>query len=140
MVQPLGKTLVIILFLIVGVIAVVVTINPSRKEAQERNERRARDVAAIAEALQKHGPIPNLLPGQTYKIKSGQGNADLCSLLVPKYLPHLPVDPIYSSQQDFCQHYDTGYELIIGTEAKVVAPYTDLLVEPSGTTPASAPL
>lgn len=96
-----GFTLIEIL-IVIGIIAilaaiVIIAINPAKQFAQARNTQRTANVNAILNGIGQYiadnkGILPAEITTSTQDISSG--GADLCSLLVPTYLPALVVDPI----------------------------------------------
>lgn len=117
-----GFTLIEVL-LVIGLIAilaaiVIIAVNPARQFAQARNTQRSSDVNAILNAVHQN-MIDNRgtwtcasgdIPTTSTKMASG-GGYDICSCLVPAYLPAMPYDPVTGSYTD-CTSYDTGYNII----------------------------
>jgi len=140
-----GFTLIEIL-IVIGIIAVLATIviiaiNPARQFAQARNTQRVSNVNAILNAIGQYtadnkGILPSAITTTALGIKTG-GGADLCSLLVPTYMPVLVSDPSLTSgamadgqiTSTECSSYDTGYTVMKDSTTNritVAAPLADL--------------
>jgi type IV pilus assembly protein PilA len=145
-----GFTLIEIL-IVIGIIAilagiVLVAINPSRQFKQANNAQRESNIAAILNAVGQYtidnkGTFPEEIQDDEDEISGTTGveDADLCDVLVPKYLPALPVDPLekqsdtdlsetdQSITEDECdENYKTGYTVQIENGRIVVsAPQTE---------------
>jgi prepilin-type N-terminal cleavage/methylation domain-containing protein len=147
-----GFTLIEIL-IVIGIIAilaaiVLVAINPARQFAQANNTQREANVNAILNAIGQYavdnkGEIPGDISTGADPLADDSGtpaNADICSDLVPTYLPALPTDPKSTHEgaglTSCTGSYDTGYTVEVDSDGRVtvVAPLTED-VDPSGTTP-----
>lgn len=118
-----GFTLIEIL-VVIGLIAilaaiVLIAINPARQFAQANDSQRTGNVNSILNAVGQYmadhkgvlpAPISALASNATTSIASGAGNADICSALVPIYLPQLPIDPTTGVYTD-CSNYTSGYKV-----------------------------
>jgi type IV pilus assembly protein PilA len=116
------EILIVIAILAVLAAIVLIAINPARQFRQANNAQRVSNVNAILNAVSQYtvdekGAIPSEIEADADEISgaSGSDHADLCELLVPKYLPALPTDPSKSDQsitEDECSSaYSTGYEI-----------------------------
>lgn len=121
-----GFTLIEVL-IVIGILAilagvVLVAINPNRQFEQARDSQRISNVNAILNAVGQYiadnkGTLPASIT--TSKRDIGSTGADLCSDLVPTYLPALPTDPQSSHQgkgllETECEPndtYDTDYTI-----------------------------
>ncbi len=125
-----GFTLIEIL-VVIGLIAilaaiVIIAINPARQFAQGRNTQRTSNVNAILNGVGQYladnkGTMPPALSLSMTAEDIASGNADLCSSLVPTYLPSLPVDPsITSGAVTNCSSsYDTKYTVAVDANGRV---------------------
>ncbi len=145
-----GFTLIEILIVIgiIGILAgiVLVAINPARQFKQANNAQRESNVAAILNAIGQYtidnkGAYPDEIQNDEDAIsgQSGDDAANLCDILVPKYLPAIPVDPLQkqtdanlteedrSITKDECdENYEIGYTVQIENNRVVVrAPQTE---------------
>lgn len=119
-----GFTLIEIL-VVIGLIAILATIvliaiNPARQFSQANNTQRESNVNAILNAVGQYiadnkGAIPSAITTTATEIKK-TGGVDLCSALVPNYLPALPSDPKSGSAgaqiTDCSSSYSTGYKIV----------------------------
>lgn len=130
------------LLLINGVVsivlaAIVVAVNPAKMIAQTNNTKRNTSLISILNAIYAYsadnkGAMPDKIPkpGQSGKISST--DIDLCSALVPQYLPSLPADPTAQNNGNVIkctEAYDTEFTLSLneaGTRITVSAPNTQL--------------
>lgn len=128
-----GFTLIEVL-IVIGILAVLagivlVAINPARQFRQANNTERESNVNAILSAIGQYtvdnkGALPTEIQADEDTIGGAGGDdfADLCDVLVPTYLPALPVDPLQaqtdgdlnpddkSITEDECdEDYVTGY-------------------------------
>ena len=128
-----GFTLIEIL-IVIGIIAilaavVLVAVNPAKQFAAANDSQRSSNVNAILNAVgqyiaDKKGQIPPsiaaLTVGATSTISSADAN--LCTDLVPTYIPALPVDPTISSgvvTEANCSSYNTNYGIIKDVSGRV---------------------
>lgn len=117
-----GFTLIEIL-IVIGIIAilatiVIIAINPARQFAQARNTQRVSNVNAILNAIGQYtadnkGVLPATITTTAQDIKNG--GADLCSILMPTYIPSLPSDPQAANggvSITSCTTYNTEYQVV----------------------------
>src|SRR6185436_3239797 len=75
---------------------VLIAINPARQFAQGRNTQRSSNTNAILNAIGQYtADNKGILPAAITATPTNIGNAgiDLCSILMPTYIPSLPSDP-----------------------------------------------
>lgn len=118
-----GFTLIEIL-LVIGIITllmaiVIIAVNPVRVFSRANNTSRANGVKQILNAIDQYaaenrGNLPAPITTSVLNIKSGTGNADLCSVLIPTFIAAMPEDPSINSGQSItsCTNYDTGYTVV----------------------------
>ena len=122
-----GFTLIEIL-VVIGLIAVLaaivlIAINPARQFRQARDSQRVSNVSAILNAVGQYladhkGVLPIGIKEVKQKISSGEAN--ICSDLVPMYLPQLPSDPNATAVASPCPAtYDSGYSVVKDAAGRV---------------------
>ena len=120
-----GFTLIELL-VVIGILAillsiVLIAINPARQFGQANDTRRRSEVTQILNAIgayaaDNRGILPTAISGLvagTATAISDTG-ADLCSDLVPNYIPALPQDPLQGTGTaitNCAAAYDTGYRV-----------------------------
>ena len=139
-----GFTLIEILIVIalIAILAgvVLVAINPARQFGQANNSQRSGNVNVILNAIGQYmidnrGSLPAsigaLADDETQTI-SKTGGIDLCTDLVPTYIPALPSDP-KSGQNgvpvlDCSEDYNIGYEITKDADGRITvsAPLAEL--------------
>lgn len=143
------ELLITISILITLVAVTLVAINPSRMFSQATHTKRQSDAVVLGKAIDQYvidqkGAIPSqLLPLETPKPvarNSGGAEADICSLLVPNFLPALPVDPSISGSSyitNCSATYTSGYYAIANRFGKigVYSPTGDVLIANYGAVP-----
>jgi type IV pilus assembly protein PilA len=145
--QSSGFTLIEIL-VVIGIIAILATIvliaiNPARQFRQSRDTQRVSNVNAILNGVGQYiadhkGSFPPGLTATTVTTTNiaagGSGDVDLCSSLVPTYLPALPVDPsatIDPVPSPCPSSYDTLYNIAKDTNGRITVSANG--EEPAGT-------
>jgi type IV pilus assembly protein PilA len=142
-----GFTLIELL-VVIGILAillsiVLIAINPARQFGQANDTKRTSAVTQIlnavgAYAADNKGLLPAGIPTgvvgtddiEISKNAAGTG-ADLCSLLVPNYMPALPTDPSLNTDDvaSPCPAtYSTGYHIVKDTTGRVtvIAPNAEI--------------
>lgn len=142
--------LLIVLSVLATLVAItLVAINPSHIFSQATYTKRQSDAAVLGKAIDQYvidqkGAIPSqLLPLETPKPvarNSGGAEADICSLLVPNFIPALPVDPSISNSSfitNCSATYSTGYYAIANRLGKigVYSPTGDVVIANYGSVP-----
>lgn len=145
-----GFTLIELL-VVIGILAILlaitlIAINPARQFGQANDTKRRSDITQILNAIGQYtasngGVLPAAITGLTAgtaeNLDSAGGGtpgplAGLCALLVPTYLPALPVDPNLNDADgiesgDCAGAWDTGYAIERDAQNRitvsVVAPY-----------------
>ncbi len=152
-----GFTLIEIL-VVIGMIAllatiVLIAINPARQFRQGRDTKRTSNVNAILNAIGQYtadnkGNLPSAITTTKTEIKKTSG-IDICEILVPKYLPALPIDPTSgtdpktdkdddqisynttAANNECAGGYATGYSVVKDVNGRVTVSANG--EEPSGT-------
>lgn len=121
-------SVLITLLLLIGGISVVlailiITAKPVEQISQINNSKRTTDTIKILNAIHQYiadnkgaSPKGMPMPGEAPKNIS-QNGANICSSLVPKYLPSFPSDPIIQNSElslNCLPGYDTGYTVSVG--------------------------
>lgn len=122
-----GFTLIELL-VVIGILAVLlaitlIAINPANQFAKANNTKRRSDVNAILNAVNQYmadnkGVLPTGITTTARTISNTAGEADLCTVLVPKYIAALPVDPQTNNGQEVSNcgaAYNTNYHIIQST-------------------------
>src|SRR3989344_1460195 len=134
-----GFTLIEIL-IVIGIIAilatiVIVAINPARQFAQARDTQRTSNINAILNAVGQYvadnkGDLPIEIQLTTPENISTAG-ADLCTTLMPTYIPSLTSDPTSPSGQitNCSTSYNTLYSIVKDAQDRVTVCTT--VYEPS---------
>ena len=120
-----GFTLIELL-VVIGILAVLlaitlIAINPANQFAKANNTKRRSDVNAILNAVNQYmadnkGVLPTGIT-TTARTISDTG-ADLCTVLVPRYIAALPVDPQTNNGQEVTNcgaAYSTNYQIVQST-------------------------
>ena len=59
------------------------------------------------------GVLPNSITTTVATITDAVNGADICALLVPKFIPALPTDPsLKTNDITTCTNYNTGYTVV----------------------------
>jgi len=128
---------VLLVIVIIAILAgiVIIAINPGRQISSANNTQRSSDVKAVLDAIHQYsienrGTLPAGIPAAApaVVIGSGNGQADICALLVPTYIAAMPFDPTAANAAyTDCAAYDTGYTVISeGGRITVAAPGAEL--------------
>lgn len=134
-----GFTLIELL-VVIGILAVLlaitlIAINPAAQFAKANNTKRRSDVNAVLNAVNQYmADNKGVLPTGIYTTVRTISNtgADLCTVLVPKYIAALPVDPQTANGTpitDCSAAYNTSYEIVQSTSDSritVTAPGAEL--------------
>lgn len=133
-----GFTLIELL-VVIGILAillsiVLIAINPARQFGQANDTKRTSAVTQIlnavgAYAADNKGTLPVAITTTTQEISNAAAN--LCSVLIPNYMPALPTDPslnIADVGSPCPTTYATGYNIIKDASGRVTvsAPSTEI--------------
>jgi prepilin-type N-terminal cleavage/methylation domain-containing protein len=124
-----GFTLIELL-VVIGILAillsiVLIAINPARQFGQANDTKRTSAVTQIlnavgAYAADNKGNLPTEITTTAQEISNA--GADLCSILVPDYIPALPTDPSLNTDDVAAPcpaTYSTGYTIIRDAQNRV---------------------
>lgn len=117
-----GFTLIEIL-VVMGVLSILFSIvlsliNPKTQFSRANNAKRRSDIVAILNAIGAYtadnkGVLPSGITTTVATITDSVNGANICALLVPKYIPALPTDPsLKTSDITTCANYNTGYTTV----------------------------
>lgn len=119
---------IITVFLIAGALIISSKVDV---DAHRRDSQRRVDVAAMATTVKSYiadkQDAPDGLSNEEQFIGNGDGEYDLCAILVPSYTKDLPFDPIngFLSDAQTCpidgSDYTTGYSIYDKDGAVVIA-------------------
>lgn len=140
--QEQGFTLIELL-VVIGILAilmgiVLIAINPARQFALANNTTRRNAVNQILNAVGQYasdnkGALPSqITTTATFIQDATSGGIDLCSVLVPTYIPALPEDPSINNGQDITSPcpstYNSGYKISkdANNRVTVLAPDAEL--------------
>lgn len=122
-----------ILAILMGI--VLIAINPGRQFKKANDIKRHADINAILNAINQyeadsHGVLPAGITTTTQNISDI--GANICTLLVPRYLAGLPQDPLSNSGKsitDCSGSYETAYTVVksaVDNRVTVTAPNAEL--------------
>lgn len=130
------ELLVVIAILGILFYTVITALQPGKNFSLARNTSREVSVQMIAQSvvqnkLSNNGNFncPAQLPSVATPISSAPGGVNICSCIIPTFLPAMPVDP--GSQDNYfnsCSDFVSGYSIFINAEDKitVTAPGSEL--------------
>jgi len=130
---PLIKLNLIVLFFVSLFAIYLYFANPAEFQAKVNNDKRARDVNIIANAilsysLENEGEISEIIDVKEEDISSD--GIDLCKLLIPDYIVALPRDPALDSQDvtSCARFYSINYLVTrnLDDSITVSAPHTEI--------------
>lgn len=128
------------LVVVIGILAVLfaivlVAINPGRQFRQANDTKRHSDVNAILNAVSQFaadnkGDLPAGVNTTLKDISNATDQADICKLLVPKYISALPFDPDATTAdcgEGKTVDYNSGYKIVADANGRVTvsAPNTE---------------
>src|SRR3989344_4759802 len=114
---------IIELLVVMGILSVLfsiilVVVNPAVQFSRANNAKRRSDILAILNAIgayaaDNRGVLPTGISTASATITDSVDGANICALLVPKYIPALPVDPsLETNDITICTNYNTGYTVV----------------------------
>jgi len=107
---------------LIAIIVIVFQVNPPKKFKEARDAQRLDDINSISSGVHKYyidkGRLP--LPITSTPKQISNNGVDLCSILTPKYIKIIPLDPSGSFYSG-CKSYDTGYTILKINEEVVVS-------------------
>lgn len=117
-----GFTLIEIL-VVMGVLSIlfsiiVIVIDPAKQFGRANNAQRRSDIVAILNAIGAYtadnkGVLPAGISTTAATITDSVNGANICALLVPKYIPALPTDPsLKTNDITACTNYNSGYTVV----------------------------
>ncbi|HJQ08789.1 MAG TPA: prepilin-type N-terminal cleavage/methylation domain-containing protein [Candidatus Saccharimonadales bacterium] len=102
-------------------IAAALLLHPKDYSPERRDAERRLGVAVLMQAVSNYvadkGALPEHMPAKEQIIGSEEDMYDLCKVLVPHYLDHVPIDPIAGAEvsDENCAEadavYDSGYTI-----------------------------
>jgi prepilin-type N-terminal cleavage/methylation domain-containing protein len=135
-----GFTLIEVL-VVVGIIGllstvVLIAVNPARQFATAHNAQRSANIHTLLNSIGQYtvdhqGKLPDKADDKNTEtfVPIAKGGADICAVLVPVYLPALPIDPRTGGTITDCSSdYDTGYTINVDAHGYVTitAPHAEL--------------
>ena len=143
-----GFTLIEVL-VVIGIIAVLasvvlIAINPSRQFKLARDLQRSTNLDAILNAIHQNisehkgifvcSGVARAVPTVFTRVKSSTVSSDpgdIANCLVPNYIASLPFDPsLVGAHFASTTDYDTGYDLYMNSDGRLVASSTGELSSP----------
>jgi type II secretory pathway pseudopilin PulG len=101
-----------VILILVTLFTAMILLRPKQYDVETRNAQRRLDLVQLARAFdayrQAEGHYPDNLPTSTTAIGSGDDMYNVCSLLVPKYIKDLPIDPVTGHKEDIIKNEETA--------------------------------
>ena len=97
---------------------ITIAIDPRKQFGRANNAKRKSDIVAILNAIGAYtadnkGALPAGISTASATITDSVNGANICALLVPKYIPALPPDPsLKTNDITTCTNYNTGYTVV----------------------------
>ena len=125
-----GFTLIELL-VVIGILAilfsiVLIAINPARQFNQANDTKRRSDTLQVLNAIHQYaaensGNLPTPLVKDYTAHDVANTGADLCTLLMPKYISAFPQDPSSNNGLPItsCAAYNTDYQVSVDAEGRV---------------------
>jgi prepilin-type N-terminal cleavage/methylation domain-containing protein len=128
---------VLLVIVLIAVLSGITIIAVSPKSAlDESNDLRVKvHLDSLGEAIYQYsidnlGLFPMNIGGVRAEIRNGVGFADICSALVPEYLPSMPFDEAdISNYYNDCSDYKTGYFVHVDATTRRLVLYHPLAAE-----------